>query len=245
MNVSSQVDRKWASFSNIDKTEFSISFMKEMSKQLKQQFENELKFENCIDELGFSLVVGEIDSIIVSEGDTTNLKVEIENSYDRKWVITCYWTTKNFQDPLAIHKTDINGKKIEFGWGKDFPRNELLNIINSRQSFPKLESNLKFDLDIYYDTYPPEQCQVIFFSPPKKKELKEINNFFKSYQRLHPYFLYGDLTDYLDEPRYLNHLILQIPEWNRSRFEKEIYEIFKLLSDSVESENIRKIILCH
>lgn len=246
MNVNSQVNnRKWASFRNVDKMDFSTSFMKEMSHQLKHKFENELGFENCIDELGFSLMVGEVDSIIIRENDTFKLNVEIQNSYDRTWTLSCNWTSKNYNDSIEIHKTDIAGKTIEFSWGNDFPKDEFLKIINSRQSFPKSESNLKFDLDIYYDVYPPETCQFIFINPPKKKELKEINKFFRSYQISHLYFLYGDLTDYLDDPRYMNDLILQIPERNKEKFDIEIHEIFKLLSESIESENIRKIILCH
>jgi hypothetical protein len=246
MNVNPQVEsRRWAVFNNVEKMEFSINFMKEMSKQLKQKFEKELGCDSCCDELGFSLIVGEVDQTIAKVNDSMNLKVEITNSYDRKWGLTCNWTSKNFHDSLQIHKSDVIGEMIEFGWGIDFPKNEFLKIINSRQSFPKSETNLKFDLDIYYDTYPPEQCQVIFINPPRKKELKEINNFFRNYQRSHPYFAYGDLTNYLDEPRYLNSLILQIPEWNKSRFELEIYEIFQLLSESIESQNIHKIILCH
>lgn len=238
-------NRKWSQFRGIDKMTFSLSFMKEMSSQLKQKFQNELGCTACIDELGFSLMVGEVDSNVIREDDIMKIKVEILNSYDRKWILTSRWSSKDFNDPTEIHKSDISGKKVEFYWDIDFPKDELLRIINSRILIPKYEGKLKFDIEIYNDIYPPESCQFLFLKPPTKQELQEINNVFKSYQLEHLYFLYGDLTNYLDDPRYSTDIILQIPEWKKEKFEVEIQEIFKLLNDTIESDNILKIILCH
>lgn len=246
MNVNSQENtRKWSQFRGVDKINFSISFMMEMSKQLKQKFENELDCTTCVDEVGFSLLVGEVDSTVIRENDIMKIKVEIHNSYDRKWILTTKWSSKEFSDPNEIHKSDITGKKVEFYWDNDFPKDDFLRIINSRILIPKTDKKLKFDLEIYNDVYPPEVCQFLFLTPPTKKEFKAVNDFFRNYQSSHLYFLYTELTDYLDDPRYLMNITLQIPEWNKEKFEIEIQEIFQLLSDSIKNNNISKIILCH
>lgn len=238
--------RKWATFHAVDKMKFSTSFMKEMSKQLKNKLEGNLNFENFVDEIDFSLNVGKIDTNLILINDTVTLKVELTNSFDKNWKVSCKWSSKDFKNPLDIHQSEIESKNVVFHWCSDLPLVEFKRIINSKLEIQsELRKKFKFDLDIYMNIYPPESCQFIFIKPPTKKELKEINTFFKNYQKLNRTFLYGDLTNYIDDPRYLTTLHFQVNEWNKEKFPETILNFFESFSREISNENILKIIVRH
>lgn len=240
--------RKWSTFYEPDKSGFTESFMREMAMQLKLQFEKILDKPNCVDEYGFNLVVG-IDSLQLTEKDKcVYANVMVTDPWANPWIenqrtrhLSCYWKSNDFDKPLDIHRSDISAKKVAFYWAEDFPKEDFIKMLNPALTWVKSDTTASFDLEIYLDVYPPNTYEFQFVIPPTKKELRKINRFFQKYQTEHPTFLYSELTDYEDNPRFFMDISLQIPEWSRELYLPKITEILKRMDSEIHPNNIQKI----
>lgn len=240
--------RKWATFYGLEETGFTESFMREMAIQLKQDFEKKLGKPNCVDNYGFNLIVG-IDSLQLTENEGRVIaKVAIADSWGDPWIenertrhISCSWKSNDFEQPLKIHQSDVTNEKIEFEWSDDFPKEDFLEMITPSLTWARSDSTAKFDLEIYLDVYPPFTYEFQFVESPTKKELKTINQFFRDHQSNNPTFLYVELTNYVDDPRFSMGISLQIPEREKELYLSKITEILRELSSVLTYDNIQKI----
>jgi hypothetical protein len=86
-----------------------------------------------------------------------------------------YWTAE-VADLTDLHTKDVSEIDIDFYWGADFPKEEVLPYLEPYKKEEKNQQGLHFDIGYYHNAFPDIYCKVVFSKAPEAEEVKIINN---------------------------------------------------------------------
>ena len=114
--------------------EFHPTFQKELSRQLLEKGSEVTGIEN-FEKYNFQLIVGITDPEIKLVGDKVFAKIDFITPASFQFPVEIYWTSKNSDNLLEIHKKDISGLGVEINWNEKIP----LEAISPYMDDPEFE----------------------------------------------------------------------------------------------------------
>lgn len=156
--------------------DFSESFKSELSIQLEEKL---YKLNNLDKDLKnpIKLMIGMEDlNQSISDGYIFMPAHVYIHDADEIYPITICWKSSDFNDLKAIQKSNLEGKKVDFEWCKDFPFEELKNALTHEKNYEKI-NNLNYIIKPKY--YPDLVINFNIKNPLTKNEIEIIENIFK------------------------------------------------------------------
>ena len=168
------MENNWIFF--VNSFDFSESFKLELSKQLEEK----LYKLNNLDESQknpIKLVIGmeELNQTISNDYIFSSANVFI-NETDEMFPVSICWKSTDFINVKEIQRSNLNGKKVDFEWCKDFPFEELKNALTTEKKYEKV-NNLNYIIKPKY--YPDLIINFTFKNQLNENESKIIENIFK------------------------------------------------------------------
>ncbi len=188
----------WASFFDEHTDEFSLSFKYELAKQLFEKGSTETGIRG-FDKHYFQILVG-IENLEMRQVDNhifalisfivpPALSIPV-------WI---YWTSKEL-DITNLHTQEVSNISVEFHWGSQFPKGEILENLKPFKKERKEKSGLIFDVEYYYNGFPDISFEIYFQTAPKRLQIESIRKFFIEF----------------------------VEQWNRENKDKSIYYLGEL-----------------
>lgn len=112
----------WTLFLN---EEFHPTFQKELSRQLFEKGSVGTGIEN-FENYDFQLIVGLRDSEIKQIGNKVFAKIDFITPGSYQIPIEIYWTSKDSDNLLEVHKNDVSEIDLEINWNEKIPMENIL-----------------------------------------------------------------------------------------------------------------------
>jgi hypothetical protein len=221
-----------------DSTQFSQSFMVEMERQLRGQFDLLLEEHDVVENYNFWMNVDQPDSLIQYRDGFAFLEVEIYDLRSYSKPTTICWRTDSLSDLTTIHSEEVDWRTVRFSVTSDFPRDEYQEVITPQVRRSKDDKDFGFDVNLYLYVYPDLTLRFYFKVPPSAKEIERINTELEKIKEAKQSFNYTPIEAYQD-PYYSWFWFSDIPtqydemdETTMSTYVDAMLDVFRRLSKS-------------
>lgn len=132
------MENEWILFAK--SFDFSATFKSELSKQLEEKLYI-LNNLNRNEKNPIKLIIGmeELNQTILNEYVFISAQVYI-NDVDEMFPVSICWKSADFTDLKTIQKSNLNNKKVDFEWCKDFPYEEVKIALNTEKEYEKVNN---------------------------------------------------------------------------------------------------------
>ena len=112
----------WTIFLN---NQFHPTFQKELSRQLFEKGSAVTGIEN-FKNYNFQLIVGITDPEIKQIEDKVFAKIHFITPGSFQIQVEIYWTSKDLNNLLELHKNDVSERNVEINWNEKIPLENIL-----------------------------------------------------------------------------------------------------------------------
>jgi hypothetical protein len=240
------VSKDWIIFLPSTKDEFSESFKVKMSESLYPQIYNLLKIKILENNTNFALLVGATELNLVERDNYIFINAIFSTESSVGYELSVCWASKDFDNPLLIHKSDITEKDVRFSWCNDFPSKEIINQLQPWKIKGKKDTGLNFEVIYYIYSFPDILIYFEFIETPSELDLIELHEEVKKYQRLFKTIFVHEL--FKDEKNYfiaINHNTIDYDHHTKKDILKHIDNLdflLKSINDNPKIKGLKRII---
>lgn len=224
-------NQNWIQFSPENSNIFSESFKKRMNEELLLSLYDIIGEKVSSTEFNFLLSVDCQNLNLVRTNDYVFVTASLRTVFAKSYYFTIGWSSPAFTNPLEIHKSDINNKKVEFNFCDDFPSQQIISDLMPTEIISHKKSGYKFDIEYYLYVFPDVTVYFEFSKKPTENCLKEIKKEFEKYDKTYNSFFVGDMEkqgDYYSMT--LNYNNIDFLNYSEKDFEKDIENLEYLLT---------------
>ncbi|MET3539258.1 hypothetical protein [Chryseobacterium limigenitum] len=199
--------------------DFSESFKSELSKQLEEKLYKLNNLENNLKN-PIKLVIGMEDlNQSISDGYIFMPANVYINETDEMFPMTICWNSTDFIDLKEIQKSNLDGKKVDFEWCKDFPFEELKDILTQEKKYEQI-NNLNYIIKPKY--YPDLIINFNIKNPLTQSEIEIIEDLFKKNKNVY-------VANFID-----NYIMLDFQIDSMNFKEEDFYRDIEYLKSSIK-----------
>lgn len=166
---------EWVTFFDEYAANFHLSFKQELAKQLFEKGSKETGIKG-FDKYDFLLSIGQEDLRLREIQGYMFALVDFITPPARSQAVWICWKAEGV-DLKELHTQDVSNIDVEFHWGDNFPKNEVLPYLKPYKKEKKIKTGLHFDIEYYYNGFPDISLEISFAKPPLKEQLGNCNNF--------------------------------------------------------------------
>ena len=170
----------WVLFFDEYASDFHPTFQKELAQQLFRKGSSGTGIKQ-FDKYNFQLIVGFIDLNKKVVENKVFVKIEFITPTSFSFPIEIYWNSESSADLQELHKQDTTGHFVTFNWADNFPIQQILPHIKPYRVDKKSKTNLKFDVEYYYYSFPDISLEFHFSKALANYEINSLDTFLSKF----------------------------------------------------------------
>ncbi|THU31595.1 hypothetical protein FAM09_28645 [Niastella caeni] len=165
---------EWATFFDEYAGDFHPTFKQKLARQLFEKGSKETGIRG-FEKYDFMLLVGQEDLRLQQIDENMFAMISFISPASSSHSAWIYWNAAG-ADIVNIHTQDVSTIDIAFHWGGNFPIEEVMHFVKPYKKEKKNKTNLHFDVDYYYNTFPDIFLQIVFLNPPSQQLIETMNS---------------------------------------------------------------------
>lgn len=212
---------EWATFFYEYAGDFHSSFKEKLAKQLFAKGSSETGIRG-FEKFDFQILIGQQDLKMQQIENNMFALVSFITPSAYSLPVWIYWTTEG-TDVSNLHTQDVSSNNVEFHWGGNFPKEEVLPYLKPYKKEKKAKFNLHFDIEYYHNAFPDVSIEIDFVKSPEKEQLEAISRFFKDF---------ADGWNNQNKDKFINYISLLI---------KKGENVYEIIADFGPNNSIKTI----
>jgi hypothetical protein len=173
MRIKQDWSAEWATFFDEYAGEFHPSFKQKLAKQLFEKGSTGTGIRG-FEKYEFQLLIGQHDLEMRQIGNNMFALVSFITPPAYSEPVWIYWTAEGF-DVSGLHNQDVSNIDIDFRWGGNFPKEEILPYLKPYRRERKDKTGFHFDIEYYHNAFPDVTLEITFSNPPLQQQIETVN----------------------------------------------------------------------